>query len=349
MSIQKHRAAIDKIDAQIVKLLNRRTKHVLGIGQAKLASGKTPYQPDREQALLRRICKLNDGPISDESLRHIYREVMSSSIALQKTFTIAFLGPEATYTHQAAVRRFGTSLNYAPQKTIAEVFAEVEKNRAEYGVVPVENTTEGVVTHTLDMFVDSPLQIIAQIIMPIEHCLIGKGTVDSVKKLYSHPQAYAQCRNWVRETMPRVEFIGSSSTTAAAAPTPPAAAVVGGRRGRLGGQEQDGRRHFQCVGRREIQPQHSRSRHSGPQRQCHALSGVGPKRQRLHRQRPHQPDVHRQRQGWRPAQRAATLPVAALEHDEDRVTPQQAEGVGIYFLRGCRRSRGRSQGRQGHC
>lgn len=217
MSIQKHRAAIDKIDAQIVKLLNRRTKHVLGIGQAKLASGKTPYQPDREQALLRRICKLNDGPISDESLRHIYREVMSSSIALQKTFTIAFLGPEATYTHQAAVRRFGTSLNYAPQKTIAEVFAEVEKNRAEYGVVPVENTTEGVVTHTLDMFVDSPLQIIAQIIMPIEHCLIGKGTVDSVKKLYSHPQAYAQCRNWVRETMPRVEFIGSSSTTAAAA------------------------------------------------------------------------------------------------------------------------------------
>jgi len=217
MSIQKHRVAIDKIDSQIVKLLNRRTKHVLGIGQAKLASGKAIFQPDREQALLRRICKLSDGVLPDESLRHIYREVMSSSIALQKGFKIAFLGPEATYTHQAAVRRFGTSLNYVPQKTISEVFSEVEKNRAEYGVVPVENTTEGVVTHTLDMFVDSELKIVAQIIMPIEHCLVGKGSLDGLKKLYSHPQAYAQCRNWVRETLPRVEFIESSSTTAAAA------------------------------------------------------------------------------------------------------------------------------------
>ena len=217
MSIQKHRVAIDKIDAQIVKLLNRRTKHVLGIGQAKLASGKAIFQPDREQALLRRICKLSDGVLSDESLRHIYREVMSSSIALQKGFKIAFLGPEATYTHQAAVRRFGTSLDYVPQKTIAEVFSEVEKNRAEYGVVPVENTTEGVVTHTLDMFVDCELQIVAQIVMPIEHCLVGKGSLEGIKKLYSHPQAYAQCRNWVRETLPRVEFVESSSTTAAAA------------------------------------------------------------------------------------------------------------------------------------
>jgi len=217
MSIKKHRAAIDKIDTQIVKLLNRRTKHVLDIGQAKLASGKAIFQPDREQALLRRICKLSDGVLPDESLRHIYREVMSSSIALQKGFKIAFLGPEATYTHQAAVLRFGTSLAYVPQKTIAEVFSEVEKNRAEYGVVPVENTTEGVVTHTLDMFVDSELKIIAQIIMPIEHCLVGRGRLDGIRKLYSHPQAYAQCRNWVRETLPRVEFIETSSTTAAAA------------------------------------------------------------------------------------------------------------------------------------
>ena len=217
MSIQKHRGAIDKIDAQIVKLLNRRTKHVLGIGQAKLASGKAIYQPDREQALLRRICKVSDGILPDESLRHIYREVMSASIALQQGFKIAFLGPKSTYTHQAAVRRFGTSLAYVPQKTIAEVFSEVEKNRASYGVVPVENTTEGVVTHTLDMFVDSELKIVAQIVMPIEHCLVGKGKLQDVKKLYSHPQAYAQCRNWVRENLPRAEFIESSSTTAAAA------------------------------------------------------------------------------------------------------------------------------------
>ena len=144
-------------------------------------------------------------------------QIWVRNIALQKGFKIAFLGPEATYTHQAAVRRFGTSLAYVPQKTIAEVFSEVEKDRAEYGVVPVENTTEGVVTHTLDMFVDSELKIVAQIVMPIEHCLVGKGSLEQAKKLYSHPQAYAQCRNWVRETLPRVEFIETSSTTAAAA------------------------------------------------------------------------------------------------------------------------------------
>src|SRR6185436_2657839 len=118
--------------------------------------------------VLNRICKLNQGPMTDEQLRAVYREVMSSALALEKTLTIAYLGPEATFTHQAAIRRFGSSLRYAPQKTVADVFTEVSKHRADYGVVPVENSTEGVVTHTLDMFVDSDLKIVSQIVLRIQ-------------------------------------------------------------------------------------------------------------------------------------------------------------------------------------
>ena len=216
MSIEKHRKAIDKIDAEIVRLLNERTGHVLEIGKAKIAAGQEIYAPHRESDLLRRLKKLNAGPIADESLSAIYREVMSGAIALQKTLTIAYLGPEATFTHQAAIRRFGSSLLYSPQKTIADVFNEVSRNHAEYGVVPIENSTEGVVTHTLDMFTDSDLKIVAQVLLPIRHCLVGKGRLKSIKKLYSHPQAFAQCRGWLRENLPHAEFIESSSTTRAA-------------------------------------------------------------------------------------------------------------------------------------
>src|SRR5438477_4402178 len=165
MNIPEHRKAIDKLDAHIVALLNERTKHVLEIGEIKLKAGEEIYAPHREQAVLDRICKLNSGPITNASLRAIYREVMSSALALEKSMTIAYLGPEATFTHQAAIKRFGSSLHYSTQKTITDVFAEVSKNRADYGVVPIENSTEGVVTHTLDMFVDSELKIVSQIIL----------------------------------------------------------------------------------------------------------------------------------------------------------------------------------------
>src|SRR6266403_3912559 len=185
MNIPEHRKLIDKLDAQIVKLLNERTRQVMAIGEIKLKAGEEIYAPHREGAVLHRICRLNQGPMSNESLRAIYREIMSSALALEKSMTIAYLGPEATFTHQAAIRRFGASLNYAAQKTIADVFAEVSRNRADYGVVPVENSTEGVVTHTLDMLVDSDLKIVAQIVMPIQQCLIAKGTRSSIKKLYS--------------------------------------------------------------------------------------------------------------------------------------------------------------------
>ena len=141
MSLQKHRKAIDKLDAEIVRLLNDRTRHVLEIGAIKLRSGQEIYAPHREKAVFDRLLKLNRGPITNDSLQSIYREIMSSALALEKPMTIAYLGPEATYSHQAALKRFGNSLVYGGQKTIAEVFGEVSKGRADYGVVPVENSS----------------------------------------------------------------------------------------------------------------------------------------------------------------------------------------------------------------
>ena len=216
MNIPEHRHAIDKYDAQLVKLLNERTKHVLAIGEIKLKAGEEIYAPHRERAVLDRICRLNHGPVTDDSLRAIYREIMSSALSLEKSLNIAYLGPEATFTHQAAIRRFGSSLRYAPQKTIADVFTEVSKNRADYGVVPVENSTEGVVTHTLDMFVDSDLKIVAQIVLPVQHCLLSKCRRQQIKKVFAHPQSLGQCRDWVRTNLPRAEIIETSSNARSA-------------------------------------------------------------------------------------------------------------------------------------
>src|SRR4051812_25717507 len=198
MSLQEHRQAIDRLDKKIVALLNERTRHVLEIGALKMAGGEEIYAPHRELAVIERVCKSNEGPITNESLRAIYREVMSSALALEKTMTIAYFGPEATFTHQAAIKKFGASLNYSAQKTIADVFSEVSKNRADYGVVPVENSTEGVVTHTLDMFVDSDLKVVAQIVMRVQQCLMSKYAQKEIQKLFVHPQSLAQCRAWIQ-------------------------------------------------------------------------------------------------------------------------------------------------------
>ena len=218
MSIPEHRKAIDKLDAQIVRLLNERTRHVLAIGGIKLKAGEEIYAPHREHAVFERICRANEGPITNEQIRSIYREIMSSALALEKTMTIAYLGPEATFTHQAAIQKFGASLNYAPQKTIADVFTEVSKHRADYGVVPVENSTEGVVTHTLDMFVDSDLKIVSQIILPVQQCLMISpgGARAKIGKLYVHPQSLAQCRGWIQNHLPRVEIVETSSNARSA-------------------------------------------------------------------------------------------------------------------------------------
>src|SRR5437016_11874081 len=216
MNIPEHRKAIDKLDTQIVKLLNERTRHILTIGEIKLKAGEEIYAPHRERAVLQRICRRNQGPVTNESLRANYREIMSSALALEKSLTVAYLGPEATFTHQAAIRRFGSSLRYAAQKTITDVFSEVSKNRADYGVVPIENSTEGVVTHTLDMFVDSDLKIVSQIVLRVQHCLLSSGRHAQVKKLFALPYALSKSRAWVHNHLPRVEIIETSSNARSA-------------------------------------------------------------------------------------------------------------------------------------
>src|SRR3989454_8766359 len=216
MNIPEHRKAIDRLDGKIVKLLNERTGHVLEIGAIKLKAGGEIYAPHRDLAVLPPVGRLNKGPITNDAIRAIYREIMSSALSLQKTMRIAYLGPEATFTHQAAIRRFGSSLRYGPQKTITDVFAEVSKNRADYGVVPIENSTEGVVTHTLDMFVDSDLKIVSQIVLRVQHCLLTNARKAQIKKLFAHPQALAQCRAWVQNNLPRVEIIETSSNARSA-------------------------------------------------------------------------------------------------------------------------------------
>lgn len=213
MNIPEHRKAIDKLDAEIVRLLNERTKHVLEIGDIKRKAGEEIYAPHREQAVLDRICKMNEGPITNASLRAVYREIMSGALFLEKSMIIAFLGPEATFTHEAAIRRFGSSLQYSPQNSIADVFTEVSKHRADYGVVPVENSTEGVVTHTLDMFAESNLKIVAQIILPIQQCLVTRTKPSAIQKFYVHPQTLAQCRAWLHKNFPSVEIIETSSNS----------------------------------------------------------------------------------------------------------------------------------------
>ena len=216
MSLSEYRQAIDKLDAQIVRLLNDRTRHILAIGEIKLKAGEEIYAPHRERAVLERVCAQNAGPITNEQLRTIYREIMSSALALEKTMTIAYFGPEATFTHQAAIQKFGASLNYSAQKTIGDVFTEVSKRTADYGVVPVENSTEGVVTHTLDMFVDSDLKIVSQIVLRIQQCLMSNAKLSQIKKLYVHPQSLAQCRGWLAKNLPRVEIVETSSNARSA-------------------------------------------------------------------------------------------------------------------------------------
>jgi len=216
MTIAQHREAIDRIDRRLVALLNDRTRHALEIGALKLKQGEEIYAPHRERSVLSRVARLNNGPLTPDGIRAIYREIMSSAIAVEKPLTIAYLGPEATFTHQAALERFGTSLRYLPVKTIGEVFAEVAKRHADFGVVPVENSTEGVVTHTLDMFMDSELKIVAQILLPISQCLMSQGARTKIKRLYIHPQSLAQCRLWLQRNLPEVEIIETSSNARSA-------------------------------------------------------------------------------------------------------------------------------------
>jgi chorismate mutase/prephenate dehydratase len=216
MKIQAIRRRIDSLDTKIVRLLNARAQRILEIGHLKKKLKKSIYAPAREKEVLTRILKENRGPMRAESLKAIYREVMSASLILEKPVVIAYLGPPATFTHSAALKRFGASVSYLSCHSISDVFGEVEKENADYGVVPIENSIEGAISHTLDMLVDSDLKICSQILLDISHNLLAKGALKDIRRIYSNPQVFGQCRIWLESNLPKADLIEVASTTKAA-------------------------------------------------------------------------------------------------------------------------------------
>ena len=217
--LQVYRKEIDHIDDEIVRLLNERSRRVIEIGKLKKAedSQANLHTPAREAEILERLCKSNPGPFPSEALRAVYREIMSGSLSLEGPLKVAYLGPRATFTHLACIGKFGSSAQYLPLTSIKDVFNEVERSRADFGVVPIENSTEGVVNHTLDMFIDSNLQIYGEVLQEVSHHLLSKAeSLEQVKKIYSHPHAIAQCRNWLESNAPGVAVSEVHSTARAA-------------------------------------------------------------------------------------------------------------------------------------
>ncbi len=215
--LQKLRQRIDTLDDQILEMLNSRADVVVEVGKAKQKSHGDYYVPSREKAIYERLMASNPGPFPDEGIRRVFREIISASLSLEQPLKVAFLGPQATYTHVAAMQQFGLSAQLVPLKSIPSIFDEVSRGRASYGVVPVENSNEGVVSHTLDMFMSSDLKVIAEILLPITHDLLNlSGQTGDIRKVISHPQAIGQCRSWLEENLADIPLVDTSSTASAA-------------------------------------------------------------------------------------------------------------------------------------
>ncbi|RKY39103.1 MAG: prephenate dehydratase [Candidatus Omnitrophota bacterium] len=216
MSLKKLRRQVDAIDNQILRLLLRRAELVEEINLVKEKKSIEFFSPEREAEILRRLRKVKKDILSDNDIELIFKEIFSVFRALKIKIAVAYLGPEGTFTHLAAVKKFGKKVTYISSETIREVFALVEKGEANYGVVPVENTIEGVVTHTLDMFFESSLRICAEIVMEIHHDLLSYYPKGKITRIYSNPQVFAQCREWLAKNFPYVQLIPASSTAKAA-------------------------------------------------------------------------------------------------------------------------------------
>lgn len=215
--LDKVRKKIDHVDDKILSLLNERAQLAKDVGKIKAKQGEKVFASDRESAILNRVLEKNPGQMPNESVQDIFQTIITASRSLQKNLKVAFFGPEATFTHQAAIRHFGRNVDFIAVPTIRDVFFEVERNRADYGVVPIENSTEGVVNHTLDMFQESKLHIVAERAEPISHALLSiSGKIKDIKTVYSFPHAIAQCRKWLDAHLPRVTIHEAASTADAA-------------------------------------------------------------------------------------------------------------------------------------
>jgi chorismate mutase / prephenate dehydratase len=208
------RAHIDGIDRQIQGLIADRAAYALQVGKAKgkLAAAVDYYRPEREAQVLRMVVDRNEGPLSDEVLVHVFREIMSACLAQQEPLKVGFLGPEGTFSQQAVMKHFGRSAHGLPLASIEEVFQEVENGNADFGVVPVENSGQGTIQVTLDMFLTSNLKICGEVELRVHQYLLSRtGRIEDIERIYSHPQSFAQTSSWLRSNLPKVEKIPVSS------------------------------------------------------------------------------------------------------------------------------------------
>ena len=230
MELGPIREKIDSLDKQLVELLNQRLALAAEIGKLKRSAGGQIYVAEREDAVFRKVTSQNQGPIKHEALRAIYREIMSAAIALEKPLLIAYLGPEASNTHAAALKKFGASVTYHGMATVSDIFTAVEKGETDYAVIPIENSTEGSVREALDSFVESDLKIVAQIYLEINHALISLSPLEEIECVYSKDQAIAQCRHWLQRHLPQARLVDAPSTSRAvqmAKDEPGTAAIAG--------------------------------------------------------------------------------------------------------------------------
>ncbi len=231
MSLEELRKRIDEIDKQLVQLLNERAQVVVEIGKLKNKADKPVYAPDREKEVLAKVTQANRGPLPDKTLVAIWRELMSGSFALEKPLRIGYLGPGGSFSHTAAMLKFGQSVEYEPLPDIISIFEEVSKGHCDLGVVPIENTTGGGVIETLDAFIDSDVKVCAEVLMAIHHNLMAKCPLTDIKAIYSKPEVFAQCRNWLSATFKDAQTIPVASTAKAAqmAAAEPSAAAIGSK------------------------------------------------------------------------------------------------------------------------
>lgn len=215
-NVAELRQELDQVDREILAAINRRGTIAQKIGEVKQAAGQCVYDAARESNVLQQVVASNVGPLGDEAVRAVFRELVSCTRALQKPIRVAYLGPEFTFSHLAAIERFGQSAELVPVGTIAAVFEEVERGQADFGVVPMENSTDGRVSDTLDCFSRSRMRICGELPLRIHHCLMGIGERDGLRTIYSKPQPLSQCRNWLARHLPHAELHEVSSSAEAA-------------------------------------------------------------------------------------------------------------------------------------
>jgi chorismate mutase/prephenate dehydratase len=229
MSLEELRKRIDELDDQLVQLLNERARVVVEIGKLKNKADKPVYAPDREKEVFARIAEANKGPLPDKCLVAIWRELMSGSFVLERPLRIGYLGPGGSFSHTAAMLKFGQSVEYEPLADITSIFDEVSKGHCDLGLAPVENTMGGGVIETLDALIDSNVKVCAEVLMAIHHNLLGNCSLEEIEKIYSKPEVFAQCRNWLSATFKEARTVAVASTAKAAqmAADEPRAAAIG--------------------------------------------------------------------------------------------------------------------------